>query len=412
MKKNRYTLQVDGRVLKDFEFIVGPMAAISIPQPPEVPEAFVAACFKGGATPIIAPRDADLELYMQDAIAIKKSLIDCYIGANIFAPWSIAAGFIHAMGRQKERLPDFIDINAIELNFEEILPLLKGVERPIYLGFNQPISIYTFKKHIQTSKYSYLVDRIAAGELKLYLPQNHGGGHLPILKKEQARLDWTGDLLEEVLMMGKELNVTVPFIIEKGMLTVDDFVAVIRKYAKYPGFSGVRFASLLELTQASGLNRRSKDFLADMIRNKRRDMMIPIRSVIGANKMPKAKRVRGGVISYVAATKLARKINEVQSDGEDFPKYSRPYKVDAIITQLETLKKNNRTNICEKCLPKCPKEYCELGAAWESVIADGDLDASLLHISPRIFDIDPKYIHAPTDFVVKDTITKVLAHFN
>lgn len=412
MQRNSYTIQVEDKTLEDFEFIAGPMAAISIPQPPRAPETFISACFRGGATPITAPRDADLELYMQDALAIKKNLMDCYIGANIFAPWGIAAGFIKAMGKQKDPLPDFIDINAIELNFEEIMPLLKEVEKPIYLGFNQPISIYTFKKYLQTREYSYLVDRMAEGKLKLYLPQNHGGGHLPILKEEQAQLDWTADLLQEVLTMGKEFNLTVPFIVEKGMLSVDDFVGVIRKYAEYPGFSGVRFASLLELTQDSGLNRSSKDFLVDMLKNNRREMIIPIRSVIGANKIQKSKRVRGGVISYVAATKLAKKIHEVQSDGAGFPKFSRPYRLDAIITQIETAKKNNRVNICERCIPKCPKEYCELGAAWESVVADGSVDTSLLHISPRIFDIDPEYIDAPTDFVVRDTITKVLAHFN
>lgn len=412
MKKNSYTIQVNNIRIDDFEFISGPMAAISVPQPPLKPESFIVDCFEGGATPIIAPRDPDLNLYLKDLIAIKKSMQDCYIGANIFAPWGIAAGFIEAMGKQDAILPDFIDINAIELNFEAILPLLKNVKTPIYLGFNQPISIYTFRKRLQTKTYSYLIDRIADGRLKLYLPQGHGGGHLPILKKEQSRQDWTTGLLKEVIDMGNELNLTVPFIVEKGMVTVEDFVNVIQKYAQYPGFSGVRFASLLEMTQTSGLSDASKAFLADIVKNNRREMLIPIRSIIGASKGSKGKTVRGGVITYVAATELAKKVFEVQSSGNDFPVFSRPYKPDALLLQVDTAKRSGRTDLCGKCISGCPQEYCELGGAWESIDANGDLNAALLHISPKIFNIDPNYINAPTDFVVRDTIRKVLAQFN
>lgn len=411
MIRNSYTLKVGDTTLSDFEFIAGPMAAISIPQPPRKPETFLAACFEGGATPIMAPRDADLKLYLQDMITIKKSMQDCYIGANIFAPWEIAADFIKKMGKHAQSLPDFIDINAIELNFDEIMPLLKNIESPIYLGFNQPISIYTFRKFLRSKEYAFLVDRIADRKLKFYLPQGFGGGHLPILKAEQAKQDWTSGLIEEVLGLNEEFNVTVPFIVEKGMLTKDDFVSVILKYADYPGFCGVRFASLLELTEASGLSTTSKTFLADIINNDRRDMLIPIRSVIGAGKPGKSKNVRGGVITYVAATKLAKKIHEIQCAGDDFPKFSRPYNSEALILQLETGKKSGKKNICGKCITKCPREYCELGGAWEAINENGDLDASLLHISPRVFDIDPEYINAPTAFVVKDIINKVTAHF-
>lgn len=412
MKRNCYTIQVGDHTLNDFEFIVGPMAIISTPSPPRKPESFIAACFEGGATPITAPREADIETYLNDIIAIKSSMQDCYIGANIFAPWNIAADFIGAMTQEKSLLPDFIDINAIELNFKAIMPLLHTIKKPIYLGFNQPISIYTFSKYLQTPEYSFLVDRIADGRLKLYLPQSQGGGHLPILMEEQANQDWTSTLIEEVQKINEQFNITVPFIIEKGMLTVDDFVQVIQKYAQYPGFSGVRFASLLELTHASALSDIAKEYLADIIKNNRRDMMIPIRSVIGASKTANGKNVRGGVITYVVATRLARKINEVQCAGDQFPKFSRPYKWDALFYQIETAKKSGRTNVCGKCIPKCPKEYCELGAGWESANENCSIEASLFHISPKVFDIDPVYINAPTEFVVSDTIKKILAHFN
>lgn len=412
MKKNSYSIRVGDITLENFEFIAGPMAAISIPQPPRKPETFIAACFKGGATPIIAPRDADLDIYLQDVITIKKRMPDSFIGANIFAPWGIAANFIKAMSQQEEILPDFIDINAIELNFNEIMPLLKEIRKPIYLGINQPISIYTFKKYLQKKEYAYLIDKIALGTLKLYLPQSYGGGHLPILKKEQTNQDWTASLLDEVLAINEEYKLTTRFIVEKGMLTVDDFVQVIQKYSQYPGFSGVRFASLLELTRESGLNDSAKAFLADIVQHQKRDMLIPIRSVIGASKPSRGRVVRGGVITFVAATALAQKIHNVQCAGEDFPKFSRPYKVDALLHQVGTVKKREqRTDICGKCIRNCPQEYCELGAAWESVIESGDIDAALMHISPRILEIDPAYIGAPTDVVVRDTIQNVLQRF-
>ena len=118
------------------------------------------------------------------------------------------------------------------------------------------------------------------------------------------------------------------------------------------------------------------------------------------------------MITYVAATKLAKKVHDIQCAGDDFPKFSRPYNSEALSLQLETGKKSGKTNICGKCIAKCPREYCELGGAWESISEKGDLDASLLHISPRVFDIDPAYIQAPTEFVIKDIITKVTAHFS
>lgn len=411
MRKNAYDITVDGKTLKGFEFISGPMAAISIPQPPRQPEEFIESCFEGGATPIIAPRDPELSLYLDEIKKIKKRMSDCYIGANIFAPWWIAPGFIEKIPKLGKYKPDFVDINAIELNFAEIMPLLKKIELPLYIGINQPISVYTFKKYMFQKEYSYLIDRIKEGKIKFYLPQSHGGGHLPILKKEQENTNWTEGLLDEVLAIGKEIDTTIPFIVEKGMLTVDDFVNVIRKYSSYPGFSGVRFASVLELTKESGLNEKSKELLTDVVKNKRTDMMIPIRSVIGGSKSANKKTVRGGVISYVVATELARKINEVQCGEEDFPRFSRKYSMDALRTQIQTAKKAKRKNICKKCIIKCPKEYCELGGAFESVENNGDLNVSLIHVTPKIFDIDPAYIGASATFVISDLIEKVLGHF-
>jgi len=417
MQKNSYVINVNGRQLNDFEFIVGPMAAVSIPLPPRAPEEFIMSAFKGGATPIIAPREPDASVYIKDIQQIRSRMKGNYIGANVFGLWKIFGEFLDRFNALEEKT-DFLDINGIEFDFKNLIPLLKTVDvnLPLYLGLNQPISVYTFRKYLDDRNFSFLLERLERGTLKLYLPQNRGGGHLPILKKNQEGGDWAGDLIKEVVAIEEEIKLPVPFIVEKGMLTVDDFVETISRYSVYPNFCGVRFASLMEISRESGLSKASKDLLASIIRNKRSDMILPTRSIMANTRNKKAGKVKGGSIAYAVATPIVKKIYELQCDGDDFPKYSRPYKPDVLKHQISELKRLSDLfegkSLCRSCFKNCPMEYCEMKGAWDGVSDMGNTDDAIIHVSPNIINADQTYINAPADFIIRDLIGKVLSRLN
>ena len=405
MIKHSYNITVRGRTLKDFEFIVGPMIMLSIPQPPRQPEEFIFAAFNGGATPIAAPREIEGDTYLADMRIIRRKMEDRYFGANIFAVWKIAYKIIKGFNKLGADSPDFLDINGIELYFPELLLLLKDVTVPIYLGITQPISIYTFKKFLLQKEYSFLLNRIESGTLKLYLPNNRGGGHLPVLMKKQEKINWIDALIKEVMDIEKAIKMPIPFIIEKGLMTVDDFVNTIVKYSQYPSFSGIRFASILEMTKESGLNQASKMLLTKIVTENKKEMIIPIHSCVAASKYKNGMKVRGGLIIYVVATKIARMIHEIQCNGKDFPQYSRLYNPMVLVNQAITTSRR----VCHLCNDSCPMEFCEIKGSWDSTSLDGSIDDALIFISPRIFEIDPRYINASATFVVQDLIQQTLS---
>lgn len=413
MKKNTRSFTVNNKLIENFEFIVGPMAGVSIPHPPRDPEEFIIGAYNGGAIPIAGINHLDTDIYFEDIKRIKSKMADRYFGANILAFWHCAGEFIERFGAlNDEESPPFIDINGIDLNIEGLLPLLKNIsdKRDIYLGFYLPISLYNFKKQLKRKENAFLLDRFEAGTLKLYIPNNFGGGHLPILKKEQLDVPWADELLHEIIGIEEEFNISIPFIVEKGMMTVDDFVQTISKYSAYPNFTGVRFASNLELTKESGLNDDTKKFITDIVRNKRDDMIIPIRGCSGTNKFKRGTRVRGGIIIWVAATPLALEVHNMQCDGEDFPKYNRTYSSALHKRQLSDISSEDRKTFCHLCLrEKCPREYCEVRGAFEAVFSEGTLDNAIIGVSPRIINLDPNYIDAPVSFVVEDIIEKTIS---
>ena len=54
-------------------------------------------------------------------------------------------------------------------------------------------------------------------------------------------------------------------------------------------------------------------------------------------------------------------------------------------------------------------EFCEVKGIWDSVAPEGKLEDAIINISPRIFEIDPRYIGASTTFVVRDMIDQTLS---
>lgn len=407
MKRNTYDFTVKGHTIKNFEFIAGPMAGISIPHPPRPPHEFLMGAFNGGATPIAAITHLEPDIYINSIKQVKALMGDRYFGANMFAPWASTVEFIKKFNQLGDESPSFLDLNAIELNYENIMPLLKDVDKelPLYLGINQPISVYTFKKYLLNKEYAFLIERIESGKLKLYFPNSQGGGHLPILAKEDAEKNWVDEMLKELHSLEEEIHMTIPFIVEKGMMTVDDFVNTIVRYGVYPSFSGVRFASCLEVTTESGLNATSKALITKAVKEQNKKMIIPVRSNIGAKKFKKGRRVRGGVITYMLATEIAKIVHEIQCEDEDFPKYNRTYNPTAIIDQAES---TEEPRPCRLCIKDCPKEFCEVKGAFDSVVEDGNINLALILISPKIFQIDPAYLNASVTFVVQDIIQKTL----
>ena len=405
MKRNTYDITVAGRQLKGFEFIVGPMAGLSIPQPPRPVEDFILGSFEGGATPIVGHRHIEVDKALEDVRQIKRKMAGRYFGANIFCISKTAPYFITKFNELGDDSPNFLDINAAELYFDTILPLLKDVKVPILLGIYQPVSIHWLKKELLRGRYPFLIDRIQAGALRLCLPQNKGGGHLPILTKGHEKLDWLGALLRELEELETAIGLPVPFVITKGMTTVDDFVRTIVEYSRYESFSGVRFASNLELTRESGLNAGSKRLLAEIVRQQKRDMIIPIRGVIGNSKFKEGTRVRGGLIVYVVANRIAKMIQQIQCEGSDFPQLSRTYNPAVLVYQAG----KDRRRVCHLCYENCPREYCEIKGVHDAVSPDSDVDDALIIVSPRIIDIDHRYVGAPVSFVVRDLIEQTLA---
>jgi hypothetical protein len=409
MKKNSYDITVHGRTIRDFEFIAGPLAALTIPQPPRKPEEFILGAFEGGATPIAGISHLEPDTYIADLKKIKARLGDAYFGANMFAPWTSTLEFIEKFCHLGDESPSFLDLNAIEINYTGILPLLANVPLsiPIYLGINQPFSVYTFRKLLADKAYAFMLERIAAGQLKLYFPNNFGGGHLPILQRNQEQTDWLGALIQELQGLEQEFKLTIPFIVEKGMMTVTDFVNTIVRYAAYPSFAGIRFGSCLLVSKECGLNQGCKDLLATIIRSKKTDRIIPIRSnIIGSKKFKKGRRVRGGVVSYVLATEIAKTIHEIQSEGEDFPQFNRAYNPTVLVEQATTVPDHR---ICQLCVKDCPREFCEVKGAYDAAAADGDVNQAIVLVSPRIVDIDERYIGAPISFMMQDMIGQTLA---
>ena len=404
MIKNTYDITVKGKTLRDFEFIVGPMAAISVPLPPRQPEEFVLGSFNGGATPIVAPRDVEVDTYIEDIRKIKGKMEDRYFGVNVLGLWQIAPDFIKEFNKLGDDSPDFLDVNAVELKFDTILPLLKDVKVPITMGISQPLSVYAFKKLLLKKEYSFLIDRFKAGTLKLFLPRNRGGGHLPILMKKHDKLNWLDDLIQEAMSLEKAINTPVPFVVEKDMMTVDDFVNTIVKYSRYPSFSGIRFASNLELTKESGLSSAAKELLTTIVREQKRDMIIPIHSIIGNSRFKKGMQVKGGVFIHVVATRIARMIYGIQCDGKDSPQFSRTYNPAVLVYQAS----KSERRACHLCFDGCSQEYCEAKGSYDSVCPDSDVDDALIIVSPRIFEIDQRYIDASVDFVVRDLIEQTL----
>jgi len=301
--------------------------------------------------------------------------------------------------------PDFLDLNAVEHRFDTILPLLKDVQLPVSMGIYQPLSICSLKELLLRKKYSFLVERFRAGTLKLFLPRNRGGGHLPILMKSHEKLDWLDQLIREAMNLGEAINAPVPFIIEKDMMTANDFVNTIVEYSQYPSFSGIRFASNLLLTEESGLSVASKKLLSKIVREQKKDMIIPIRSIIGNSKFKKGTKVRGGAFLYVVATRIANTIYEIQCGGEDFPRFSRT--CDPAVLWYQASK--SEKTVCHLCFDNCPKEYCEAKGSHDSVCPDSDVDDALIIVSPRIFEIDERYIGASVTFVVQDLIEQTLS---
>jgi hypothetical protein len=405
MKRNTYDITVAGRKLKGFEFIVGPMAGLSIPQPPRAVEDFILGAFEGGATPIVGHRDIEVDKVIADIRQIKRKMVGRYFGVNVLGVWKMAPKFISKFNELGDDSPDFLDVNGVELYFDAILPLLKDVKVPITLGIHQPVSIHGLKKELLKGRYAFLIERIQAGTLRLCLPQGKGGGHLPILIKRCEKLDWLSALLEEVQQLEAAIGSPVPFIVEKGMTTVDDFVRTIVEYSRYESFSGVRFASNLELTRESGLNVASKLLLTEIVKEQKRDMIIPIRSVIANSKFKGGMRVRGGLIVYVVATRIAGMIHKIQCEHSDFPRLSRTYNPTVLVYQAG----KDRRRVCHLCFQNCPLEYCELKGAHDAVSPDSDVDDALIIVSPRIIDMDQRYIGAPVSFVVHDLIEKTLA---
>ena len=115
-------------------------------------------------------------------------------------------------------------------------------------------------------------------------------------------------------------------------------------------------------------------------------------------------KVRGGVFTYVVATRIARMIHEIQCDGEDYPQFSRTYNPAVLVYQAS----KNERRVCHLCLDGCPQEYCELKGSYDSVCPDSHVDDALIIVSPRIFEIDQRYIGAPVAFVVHDLIEQTL----
>lgn len=405
MKRNTYDITVAGRQLKGFEFIVGPMAGLSIPQPPRPVEDFILGSFEGGATPIVGHRHIEIDKAIADVRQIKRKMAGRYFGANILGLWKTAPYFISKFNELGDDSPNFLDVNAAELYFDAILPLLKDVKVPILLGIYQPVSIHKLKKELLRGRYPFLIERIQAGTLRLCLPQNKGGGHLPILTKREEKLDWLGALLRELEELEAAIGLPVPFVITKGMTTVDDFVRTIVEYSRYESFSGVRFASNLELTRESGLSVASKRLLAEIVRQQKRDMIIPIRGVIGNSKFKGGMRVRGGLIVYVVATRIARMIHQNQCECSDFPRLSRTYNPAVLVYQAG----KDRRRVCHLCYENCPREYCEVKGAHDAVSPDSDIEDALIIVSPGIIDMDQRYIDATVSFVVRDLIEQTLA---
>lgn len=408
MKRNTYDITVAGRQLKGFEFIVGPMAGLSIPQPPRPVEDFILGSFEGGATPIVGHRHLEVDKAIEDIRKIKERMAGRYFGANIFCISKTAPYFIRKFNELGNDSPNFLDINAAELYFDTILPLLEDVKVPILLGIYQPVSIHWLKKELLRGRFPFLIERIRVGALRLCLPQNKGGGHLPILTKGHEKLDWLGALLRELEELETAIGLPVPFVITKGMTTVDDFVRTIVEYSRYESFSGVRFASILELTRESGLNPESKRLLAEIVQQQKRDMIIPIRGVIGNSKFKGGTRVRGGLIVYVVANRIAKMIHQIQCEGSDFPQLSRTYNPAVLVYQAG----KDRRRVCHLCYENCPHEYCEIKGIDVAVSPDNDIEDALIIVSPRIIDMDQQYIDAPVSFVVSDLIKQTLARLN
>ena len=405
MTRNTYDIAVNGRTLRDFEFIVGPMIGISMSHFPRQPEEFILGSFSGGATPIAAPRDVDIDRYIEDIKRIRERMQERCFGANVLGLWVTAPDFIKEFSKLGDDGPEFLDLGAVDLDLDTILPLLKDVRVPISMSISQPTSVYTLRKLLLRNEYSFLVDRFGSGTLRLGLQRNKGGGHLPILLRKHEELNWLDLLIGEVMDLGKAIDLPIPFVVEKGMMTVDDFVDTIVEYSQYPGFTGIRFASNLQLTKESGLAPASKELLSTVVWEQRRDMIIPIRSVIANTKSNKGMKVRGGLIMHVVGTRIARMIHEIQCGGRDFPRFSRIS--DQSVLQYQAGKDERR--VCGLCFRGCPMEYCEVKGSYDAVCPDSDVDDALIIVSPKIFEIDQRYIGAPVSFVVHDLIEQTLS---
>jgi len=408
MIRNTYDIAVNGRTLRDFEFIVGPMIGVSMPHSPRQPEEFVLGSFCGGGTPIVAPRDIEVSQYIEDIARIRRRMEDRCFGANVLGMLQMAPDFIKEFSKLGDDGPEFLDLSAIELDFDTILPLLKDVRVPISMGIYQPSSVLTFQKLLLRKEYSFLIDRLRSGALRLSLPRNKGGGHLPILLRKHEKLNWLDNLIREVMDLGEAIDTPIPFIVEKGMMTVDDFVDTIIEYSQYPGFAGLRFASNLLLTKESGLAPASKELLAKVVREQRRDMIIPIRSFIANTKFNKGMNVRGGLVIYVVGTRIAKMIHEIQCGGRDFPQFSRTYNPAVLVHQATSIERR----VCHLCSNECPLEYCEVKGSYDAVCPDSDVDDALIIVSPTILDIDQSYIDAPVGSVVQDLIKQTLSRIH
>lgn len=406
MKRNTYTVEVNDTIIENFEFIIGPMLGINISPPPFKPEAFIESCFNGGATPIGGCKSLEVDENIQLTREMVRGMEDKYFGINLLCLWKNAAEFLHKFNQLGDESPGFIDFNAIEMVFEDFIPLIKDIKVPIHIGIHHPISIYTFKKHLLKKENSFLLDRIASKTLTLYLPRNVGGGHLPAITRRQLETNGLDDLLRELCAIEEEIKMPIPFIVEKGMMNVSDFTDVITEYSHYPSFTGVRFASNMLLSNETALNPALRSLIKDIISRQDADMIIPIRSQLAAVR--KGTKVRGGVLTHVVATKIMKKLHEIQCEGQDFPKMSRSYNPEILKHQAETTNSVQKKQ-CKNCHKDCAQEICGVQLSWHTLEKEGILDESTLTLSPKILQLDPDYIDAPAEYIVDDIITKTLA---
>jgi len=105
---------------------------------------------------------------------------------------------------------------------------------------------------------------------------------------------------------------------------------------------------------------------------------------------------------------MVKMIHTIQSGNEGFPQYSRIFNPAVLMHQAETTDRR----VCHLCNSKCPKEYCEIKGAWDSVAPDGNIDDAIIFVAPRILELDPEYVGSSATFVVRDLIQKTLSRIH